>query len=59
MAQTKTGSRAGRESLSVAMLAQGPGIDEIVAQLRVRWGFALRAAYRHANRLTLRAGEYV
>jgi hypothetical protein len=53
MAPTKTGSRADRESLRVAMLAQGCGIDEIAAEMRVRWGFALRAAYRHANGLTL------
>lgn len=53
MAQTKTGSRADRESLRVAMLAQGCGIDEIATEMRVRWGFALRAAYRHANGLTL------
>lgn len=38
MAQTKTGNRADRESLSVATLAQGCGIDEIAAELLVRWG---------------------
>lgn len=53
MAQVKTGSRADRESLRAAMLAQGCGIDEIAAEMRARWGFALRAAYRHANGLTL------
>jgi sulfite reductase beta subunit-like hemoprotein len=51
MAQTKTGNRADRESLRVVMIAQGCGIDEIAAELRVRLGVALRAAYRHANRL--------
>jgi transcriptional regulator with XRE-family HTH domain len=35
------------------MLAQGCGIDEIAAEMRARWGYALRAAYRHANDLTL------
>ena len=35
------------------MLTQGCGIDEIAAEMRARWGFALRAAYRHANGLTL------
>jgi hypothetical protein len=55
--QTKTGHRADRESLRVAMLAQRCGIDEIAAELPVRWGFALLAAHRHANRLTPRAGE--
>jgi hypothetical protein len=34
------------------MLAQRCGIEEIAAELRVRWGFAPRAAYRHANRGT-------
>jgi hypothetical protein len=53
MAPAKTGSRAERESLRAAMLAQGSGVDEIAAEMRVRWGFALRAAYRHANGLTL------
>src|SRR5262249_6897166 len=53
MAQTKTGSRADRESLRVAMLARGCGIDEIAAEMRVRLGFAPRTAYRHANGLTL------
>jgi hypothetical protein len=36
MAQTKTGNRADRDPLRVAMLAQGCGIDEIAAELRVR-----------------------
>jgi sulfite reductase beta subunit-like hemoprotein len=58
MAQTKTGSRADRESLRVATLAQECGIDEIAAELPVRWGVALHAAYRHTNRLALRAGEW-
>lgn len=53
MAQAKPGSRADREALRAAMLAQGREIDEIAAEMRVRWGFALRAAYRHANGLTL------
>jgi hypothetical protein len=53
MAPTKTGSRADRESLREAMLAQGCGTDEIAAEMRVRWGFALPTAYRHANGLTL------
>ncbi|MGH3830948.1 MAG: hypothetical protein ACRDRS_10950 [Pseudonocardiaceae bacterium] len=53
MAQVKTGSRADRESLRAAMLARGCGIDEIAAEMRARWGFGLRAAYRHANGLTL------
>jgi sulfite reductase beta subunit-like hemoprotein len=38
MAQTKTGNRADRDSLRVAMLDQGCGINEIAAELRVRWG---------------------
>jgi sulfite reductase beta subunit-like hemoprotein len=42
MAQTKTGNRADRESLRVVMLAQGCGIDEIAAELPVRWGVALQ-----------------
>jgi hypothetical protein len=53
MAQVKPGSRADRESLRAAMLAQGCGTDEIAAEMRARWGFAPRAAYRHANGLTL------
>ena len=53
MAQVKPGSRADRESLRAAMLAQGCGVDEIAAEMRARWGYALRAAYRHANGLTL------
>jgi hypothetical protein len=53
MAQAKPGNRADREALRAAMLAQGCEIDEIAAEMRVRWGFALRAAYRHANGLTL------
>ncbi len=53
MVGAKSGNRADRESLRAAMLAQGCGIDEIAAELRARWGFALRAAYRHANGLTL------
>jgi hypothetical protein len=53
MAPAKTGGRADRESLRAAMLAQGCGIDEIAAEMRARWGYALRAAYRHANGLTL------
>lgn len=53
MAQPKPGSRGDRDSLRAAMLAQGCGIDEIAAEMRARWGFALRAAYRHANGLTL------
>jgi hypothetical protein len=28
------------------------GIDQIAAEMCARWGFALRAAYRHANGLT-------
>lgn len=53
MAQAKPGSRADRDSLRAAMLAQSCGIDEIAAEMRARWGYALRAAYRHANGLTL------
>ncbi|MGH3935911.1 MAG: hypothetical protein ACRDS1_13195 [Pseudonocardiaceae bacterium] len=53
MAVVKSGSRPDRDSLRAAMLAQGCGIDEIAAEMRARWGFALRAAYRHANGLTL------
>jgi transcriptional regulator with XRE-family HTH domain len=53
VAQVKPGSRADRESLRVAMLAQGCGVDEIAAEMRAQWGYALRAAYRHANGLTL------
>lgn len=53
MAPAKSGSRADRESLRAAMLAQGCGIDEIAAEMRARWGYALRAAYCHANGLTL------
>lgn len=53
MAQAKSGSRADRESLRAAMLAQGCEIDEIASEMRARWGFPLRAAYRHANGLTL------
>lgn len=53
MVGAKSGSRADRESLRAAMLAQGCGIDEIAAEMRARWGFALRAAYRQANGLTL------
>jgi hypothetical protein len=53
MAPAKTGHRGDRESLRDAMLAHGCGIDEIASEMRVRWGFGLRAAYRHANGLTL------
>jgi hypothetical protein len=35
------------------MLAQRCGIDEIAAEMRARWGFPVRAAYRHANGFTL------
>lgn len=53
MAVVKSGSRADRDALRAAMLAQGCCVDEIAAEMRARWGFALRAAYRHANGLTL------
>ncbi|MGH3855091.1 MAG: hypothetical protein ACRDR6_16655 [Pseudonocardiaceae bacterium] len=53
MAVVKSGSRADRDALRAAMLNQGCGVDEIAAEMRARWGFALRAAYRHANGLTL------
>jgi hypothetical protein len=44
----RTGSR-----LRVAMLKQGCRIDKITTEMRVKDGSALRAAYRHANGLTL------
>jgi hypothetical protein len=53
VAVVKSGSRADRDALRAAMIAQGCGVDEIAAEIRARWGFALRAAYRHANGLTL------
>ena len=53
MAVVKPGSRAERDALRAAMLAQGCGVDEIAAEMRARWVFALRSAYRHANGLTL------
>jgi hypothetical protein len=37
----------------MAILAQECGIEEIATELRVRWGFAPRAAYQHANKRTL------
>jgi hypothetical protein len=53
MAVAKSGSRADRDALRTEMLAQQCGIDEIAAEMRARWGFPVRAAYRHANGLTL------
>ncbi|RZQ64364.1 XRE family transcriptional regulator [Amycolatopsis suaedae] len=35
------------------MLGQGCDVDAIAAEMRARWGFGIRAAYRYANGLTL------
>lgn len=53
MAVAKSGSRVDRDALRAAMLAQRCGVDEIAAEMRARWAFPVRAAYRHANGLTL------
>lgn len=53
MTHAKSGSRADREALRTTMSTRGCSIDEIASEMRASWGFGIRAAYRHANGLTL------
>ena len=44
----KTGSRSERSALRRRMLSSGGTLDDVVAEMRRRWGFRPRVAYRHA-----------
>lgn len=55
MARPKRGSKAERDALRRLMADQRRTVDEIAAEMRARFGFGVRAAYRHALGLTLEA----
>lgn len=52
MRQSKPGCRADRDEIRRSMLQLGMSVDEIAVELRARYGFGIRAAYRYACGLT-------
>lgn len=45
----KSGSKPERTALRQRMMDAGAGVDEVAAEMRRRWGFRPREAYRHAH----------
>lgn len=45
----KSGSREDRSALRRRLLESGGTLDEVAAEMKQRWRFRPRAAYRHAN----------
>ncbi|HYT09462.1 MAG TPA: hypothetical protein VEL73_02250, partial [Mycobacteriales bacterium] len=46
---TKSGSKAERTALRQHLLDAGRTVDEVAAEMRRRWSFRPREAYRHAH----------